>query len=66
MRSILLLPLFARCLDTYTGCIYKAHVCFYVCWCNCMGVCGYVCCVATVGVLKYEGCDGCCVLMFVL
>ena len=56
-------------------CMYKAHVCFYVCCSHWMGVCGNVCCVAAVvedsvfslGVLKYvvclcKGCDGCCVL----
>ena len=54
---------------------YMAHVCFYVCCSDCVGVCGNVCCVAAVvknsvffslGVLKYvvclcRGCDGCCV-----
>ena len=43
-------------------CVYMAHVCFYVCSCDCVGVCGNVCCVAAVvensgflslGVLKY-------------
>ena len=29
-------------------CMYMAHVCFYVCWCDCVGVCGNVCCVAAV------------------
>ena len=51
-----------------------AHVCFYVCCSECVGVCGNVCCVAGVvedsvfshGVLKYlvclcKGYDGCCV-----
>ena len=51
--------------------MYMAHVCFYVCCSDCMGVCGNVCCVAAVvkivffnlGVLKYvvcfcRGCDG--------
>ena len=56
-------------------CMYMAHVCFYVCCSDCVGVCGNVCCVAAVvknsvffslGVLKYvvclcRGCDGCCV-----
>ena len=56
-------------------CVYMAHVCFYVCCSDCVGVCGNVCCVAAVvknsvflslGVLKYvvclcRGCDGCCV-----
>ena len=53
-----------------------AHVCFYVCCSDCVGVCGNVCCVGAVvknsglfslGVLKYvvclcRGCDGCWVL----
>ena len=57
-------------------CMYMAHVCFYVCCSDCVGVCGNVCCVAVVvknsvflslGVLKYDvclcsGCNGCCVL----
>ena len=62
--SILLLPLVARCM-------YMAHVCFYVCCSDCVGVCGNVCCVAAVvinsgflslGVLKYDVslCRGCC------
>ena len=64
VRNILLLPLEARC-------VYVAHVCFYVCCSDCVGVCWNVCCVLAVvkdsGVLKYgvcmcKGCDGCCVL----
>ena len=64
VRSILLLPRDNRCM-------YMAHVCFYVCCSDCVGVCGNVCCVAAVvknsffslGVLKYvvclcRGCDG--------
>ena len=61
-------------------CIYLAHVCFYVYCSDCVGVCGNVCCVAAVvedsaffslGVLKYvvclcNGCDECCVFLFVL
>ena len=52
------------------GCMYIAHVCFYVCCGDCVGVCGNVYCVAAVvkcvffslGVLKYvvrlcRGCD---------
>ena len=79
VRSILLLPLVARCLET-NRCMYMAHVCFYVCCSDCVGVCGNVCCVAAVvknsvffslGVLKYvvclcRKCDGCCVFLFVL
>ena len=67
VRSIVLLPLVARCM--------YMDVCFYVCSSDCVGVCGNVCCVAAVvknsvffslGVLKYgvclcSGCDGCCV-----
>ena len=42
-------------------CMYKAHLCFYVCCSDCVGVCWNVCCVAAVvkeclfslGVLKY-------------
>ena len=39
VRSILLLPLVARCLETI-DCVYMAHVCFYVCCSDCVGVCG--------------------------
>ena len=43
-------------------CMYMAHVCFYVCCSDCVGVCGNVCCVVAIvtdhgflslGVLKY-------------
>ena len=44
VRSILLLPLVAR--DNRW--VYMAHVCFYVCCSDCVGVCGNVCCVAAV------------------
>ena len=67
-RSILLFPLVPR----DNRCVYMAHVCFYVCCGDGVGVCGNVCCVAAVvensffslGVLKYvvclcRGCDGC-------
>ena len=61
-------------------CMYMAHVCFYVCCCDCVWVCRNVCCVAAVvkdsvffclGVLKYDvclckGCDGCCVFVFIV
>ena len=74
VRSILLLHLVARCLETIDVCIWRMFV-FYVCCSDCVGVCGNVCCVAAVvknsvffslGVLKYvvclcRGCDGCCV-----
>ena len=43
--------------------MYMAHVCFYACCSECVGVCGNVCCVETVvkdifsrGVLKYVVC----------
>ena len=42
VRSILLLPLVARCLDTIYVCI------LYVCCSDCVGVCENVCCVAAV------------------
>ena len=32
-------------LDAYR-CMYMAHVCFYVCCSDCVGVCENVCCVA--------------------
>ena len=73
MCSILLLPLVARCLRD-NRCMYMAHVCFYVCFSDSVGVCGNVCCVAAIvkncvfclAVLKYvvclcNECDGCCV-----
>ena len=65
VRSILSLPLVARCLETI-------DVCFYVCFSDCVGVSGNVCCVAavventvfepwSVKVCLCSGCDGCCV-----
>ena len=42
VRSILLFPLVARCLET------MAHVCFYVCCSDCVGIGGNVCCVSAV------------------
>ena len=45
VRSILLLPLVARCLETLDVCIWRM---FYVCCSDCVWVCGNVCCVATV------------------
>ena len=45
-------------------CMYMAHVCFYVCCSDCVGVCGNVCCVAAVVknvVCLCSGCDRCCV-----
>ena len=61
MRSILLLPLVARCLETidvYGTCL------FYFCCSDCVGVCVNVCCVASVveysvfclEVVNYVGC----------
>ena len=64
-RSILLLPLVVRCLETIDVCMYMAHVCFWVGCSDCVGVCGNVCCVSAVaedsgvlniGVLKYVVC----------
>ena len=43
VRSILLLPLVARCLETI-----DVYVCFYVCCSDCVGGCGNVCCVTAV------------------
>ena len=47
VRGILLLSLVARCLETIDV-MYMAHVCFYVCCSDCVGVCRNVCCVAAV------------------
>ena len=47
MRSIWLLPLVARCIETIDVCIWRM-CCFYVCCSDCVGVCGNVCCVAAV------------------
>ena len=47
VRSILLLPLVARCLETMCVCIWRMD-CFYVCCSDCVGVCGNVCCIAAV------------------
>ena len=73
VRSILLLPLVARFLETIDACIWRM---FFICSGDCVGVCGNVFGVAGVveysvfslGVLKYivclcKACDGCC--MFV-
>ena len=70
VRSILLLPFVARCLDTIYLCIWRMLVFMSIVvtvWGS-----GNICCVAAVvensgpGVLKYSvclcrGCDGCCV-----
>ena len=45
--SILLLPLVARCIETIDV-MCMAHVCFYICCSDCVGIGGNVCCVATV------------------
>ena len=64
VRSILLLSLVARCLETIDVCIWRMFVFVSVCS-DCVGVCGNVCCVAAVvknsgffslGVLKYVVC----------
>ena len=47
-RSILLLPLVVRCLETIDVCICL----FYVCCSDCVGVCGNMYCIATV--VKYS------------
>ena len=46
VRSILLLPLVARCQETIVVCIWRMFI--YVCFSDCVGVCGNVCCVAAV------------------
>ena len=74
VRSILLLPLVARCLETIDVCIWRMFVFMSVVvtvW-GSVGI--FICCVTAVlkivffslGVLKYvvclcRGCDGCCV-----
>ena len=66
VRSILLLPLVARCLETIDVCIW-AHVCFCVCCSDSVGVCGNVCCVAAVvknrGFLEPWSVEVCCVFV---
>ena len=47
VRSILLLPLVARCLETIDVCIWRMLVFMSGCS-DCVGVCGNVCCVAAV------------------
>ena len=44
MRSILILLLVPRCIETIDVCMYMAHVYVYVCCSDC----GKVCCVVTV------------------
>ena len=52
VRSILLLPLVARCLETIGVCIWRTFIyiilLYYGCCSDCVGVCGNVCCVAAV------------------
>ena len=70
VRSILLLPLVARCLESIDVCIWRMFVFMSVVM-TVWGSCGNVCCVASVVkivflALKYvvclcKECDGCCV-----
>ena len=48
VRSILLLPIVTRCLETIDVCMYMVHVCCYVCYSDCVGGMLEVCCVAAV------------------
>ena len=48
VRSILLLPLVARCLETIDVCIWRMFVFMSVVVSDCVGVCGNVCCVAAI------------------
>ena len=52
VRSILLLPLVARCIETIDVCISRMFF-LNVCCSDCVGVCGNICCVAAV--VKYRG-----------
>ena len=47
VRSILLLSLVARCLDTIDVCIWRMFV-FMSVVVTVLGVCGYICCVAAI------------------
>ena len=63
MRSILLLPLVARCLETIDVCIWRMFVFMSVV----VTVWGHF----SLGVLKYvvclcRGCDGCCVFVCIV
>ena len=66
MRSILLLPLVARCLETIDVCIWRMFD-FCVCCSDSVGVCGNVCCVAAVvknrGFLEPWSVEVCCVFV---
>ena len=46
VRSILLFPVVARCLETIDVCNVYGACLFYVCCSDCMGICKNVCCVA--------------------
>ena len=77
VRSILLLPLVARCLETIDVCIWRMFV-FMSIVVTVRGLWEWCCVVAVVkdsvfslGLLKYvvclcKGCDGCCDFLFVL
>ena len=54
VRSIVLLLLVARCLETIDVCIWRMDACFYVCCSDCVGVCWNVCCVA--GIVLAQQC----------
>ena len=50
-------------------CMYMAHVCFYVCGSDCVGVCGNVCCVAAVvknSIFLPWSVEVCCVFVWVM
>ena len=51
VRSVMLLPLVDRCLETIDMFMWRMFV--YVCCSDCVGVCGNVSCVA--GIVKYSG-----------
>ena len=64
VRSIFLLPLVARCLETIDVCIWR--ICFYVCCSDCFGVFGNVCCVTAVvknSVFLHWSVEVCCVFV---
>ena len=48
VRSILFVIASCGYMPRDNRCMYMAHVCFYVCCSDCVGVCGNVCCVAAV------------------
>ena len=55
VRSIVLLPLVARCLETIDVCIYGTCL-FYVCCSECVRVCVNVCCIVAVVEDSVEAC----------